>query len=174
MPIAQHLLHRSKWKSTGEWEVWFVCCVTGPICVYHSMANPLTDCFNFRESVFKCVRQRADIYRSVKQISLNCGQVHLHTFLISLDWYQPLSLCKASTDMSSYLCVCVYTNKHIHTSPMMPLANTNANVSQQPRSAGYSSALVTCTSTQMSQQHITPSPWVLHDPGLIKVSSYHL
>lgn len=102
------------WKSTGEWEVWFVCCVAGPICVYHSMANPLTDCFNFRESVCKCVRQKADIYQSVKQISLNCGQVHLHTFLITLDWYQPLSLCKASTDMSSYLSACAYTNKHTH------------------------------------------------------------
>ncbi len=49
------------------------------------------------------MRQIADIYRGVKLISVNCGQVHLHTFLISLDWYQPLSPCKASTGMSSYL-----------------------------------------------------------------------
>lgn len=75
------------------------------------MTNPLAS-FNFSEPecmpacVRVCVcmhamRQIADIYRGAKLISVNCGQVHLHTFLISLDWYQPLSPRKASTGMSS-------------------------------------------------------------------------
>ncbi len=77
----------------------FKACLFVCICVFlHGMANPLTDCFHFREPacmrVSVCMhtmRQIADIYQGVKLISVNCGQVHLHTFLISLDRYQPLS-----------------------------------------------------------------------------------
>lgn len=85
-----------------EWAYLCVC-----ICVFlRGMTNPLTDCLNFSEPMCVCVRahamrQIADIYRGAKLISVNCGQVHLHTFLISLDWYQPLSPRKASTGMSS-------------------------------------------------------------------------
>ena len=54
----------------------------------------------------------ADIYQGTKLISVNCGQVHLHTFLISLDWYQTLSIHKAST---GDVLVARYSNTHTHT-----------------------------------------------------------
>lgn len=77
------------------------------------------------------MRQIADIYRAVKLISVNCGQVHLHTFLISLDWYQPLSP-RGALDRDVLVPRSVSTHSHtlnMHAqSPLMPLANNSTNV----------------------------------------------
>lgn len=78
----------------------------------------------------------ADIYRGAKMISVNCGQVHLHTFLISLDWYQPLSPRQASTGMSSWFALYAHTNTHSQP-PSTPLAYNSYNGQHQPRNTAH-------------------------------------
>lgn len=91
--------------------------------LYFGRKNPHACCYNFTEHVRARAFVRkivcdatdtvADIYRGAKLISVNCGQVHLHTFLISLDWYQPLSPHKASTG-DVLVAGCVNTHTHTH------------------------------------------------------------
>lgn len=106
----------------------------------------------------------------VKLISVNCGQVHLHTFLISLDCYQPLSPREASTGMSSYLAPQTHTHARetrAHNHPWCPWLTTTlmCNTSQEVCSLLISSCHQHYYTAVTATHHVVSSgsrcPWFI-------------